>query len=192
MAELEGMQGLSGEERFVAVMRGLQDGNKHKEEGNAALKEGNLDGATRNYHYGHLATKSAMSMVDKSAFGKDQKKTDLLTHADENYRALGALHISLLNNLTVVMIKKEKWEKAITYTTQVLDVDPSNVKALMRRAKAYIKLKKINLAEKDVDLGLSIKGDDAELLRMRKYLDDVSAHYDAKQKKAMQGWIDKM
>jgi len=35
----------------------------------------------------------------------------------------------------VIMIKLERWEKAVTYSTQALEFQPTNAKALMRRAK---------------------------------------------------------
>jgi hypothetical protein len=41
----------SNEERFAAVMKGLQDGTKYKDEGNLALKAGDVKGAMRHYHF---------------------------------------------------------------------------------------------------------------------------------------------
>eukprot|EP00045_Choanoeca_perplexa_P001168 m.18237 g.18237 ORF g.18237 m.18237 type:complete len:203 (-) comp10776_c0_seq1:61-669(-) len=192
--------GVSSEERFAAVMKGLSDGTKYKEEGNAALKAGEIKTAMQRYHFGHLSTRSAITMVDNSAqkamspsaSSANSNPSSLLTHADENFRALASLHISLLNNLTVVMIKLERWEKAVTYSSDALKMDPDNSKALMRRAKAYIKLKKLHHAATDVEKGLQGNPEDPELKRMRTYLDQVEAHYDAKQKQAMRGWVDKM
>ena len=43
--------GVSNEDRFAAVIRGLQDGTKYKDEGNAALKAGDPKLAMRHYHF---------------------------------------------------------------------------------------------------------------------------------------------
>ncbi len=56
-------------------------------------------------------------------------------------------------------MKSGKWQRAVEVTTDALKQDPKNVKALMRRAKSYIQLKKLILAEHDVTAGLALAPD---------------------------------
>ncbi|EDQ89449.1 uncharacterized protein MONBRDRAFT_36922 [Monosiga brevicollis MX1] len=102
------------------------------------------------------------------------------------------IHAALLNNMTVCLMKQEKWARCVDTTSQVLALDPQNVKALMRRAKSYIKLKKLYKAKEDVERGLALAPTDSELERMSTYLSDMDRVYDERQKAQLRGWVDKI
>ena len=49
------------------------------------------------------------------------------------------------------------WDKVIDDCQQVLEIEKENVKALLRRATAYFKKKKLNEAIDDVNICLKIE-----------------------------------
>jgi molecular chaperone DnaK (HSP70) len=98
--------------------------------------------------------------------------------------------VILYLNLAQCYLKLEQWNKVIPNCKDALSFDDQNIKAYYRRAYAYIKLKKIDDANKDVKKALKIAADDKSLLKLKKIID---AHLlkqkkkEAKMAKAMFG-----
>ena len=57
-------------------------------------------------------------------------------------------------------MKLEKWDKAIDDCKEVLTYEPDNIKALLRRANAYLKKKNYTDAKVDIDKCLKLNPDD--------------------------------
>ncbi|GKG03932.1 FKBP-type peptidyl-prolyl cis-trans isomerase domain-containing protein, partial [Tanacetum coccineum] len=82
----------------------------------------------------------ALSFVEyDSAFSEDEKQQAKL------------LKISCNLNNAVYKLKLREYKQAVKLCTKVLDDDNKNVKALYRRAQAYIQLVDLDLAEMDID-----------------------------------------
>ncbi|XP_015930296.1 AH receptor-interacting protein isoform X2 [Parasteatoda tepidariorum] len=68
---------------------------------------------------------------------------------DEEWVALDNLKIPILLNYAQCKLHQKDYYPVIEYTTQVLDKDKSNVKALYRRAKAYVGTWDLEPAQED-------------------------------------------
>ena len=79
--------------------------------------------------------------------------------------------VILYLNLAQCYLKLEQWNKVIPNCKDALSFDDQNIKAYYRRAYAYIKLKKIDDANKDVKKALKIAADDKSLLKLKKIID---------------------
>jgi tetratricopeptide (TPR) repeat protein len=89
-------------------------GDREKEKGNALFKEGNFEAALASYRR-----------------GLDAVRTDLTAHG---IAARFALHL----NCAAALLKLERPHDAITACTDAMAVDGRSMKAMLRRAKAYL------------------------------------------------------
>lgn len=60
------------------------------------------------------------------------------------------------NNRALTYMKLEKFDKAIEDLENVLEMEPQNVKALIRRASCFKEKKQLTLAKKDIETALNI------------------------------------
>ncbi|GJT38154.1 FKBP-type peptidyl-prolyl cis-trans isomerase domain-containing protein [Tanacetum coccineum] len=90
----------------------------------------------------------ALSFVEyDSAFSEDEKQQAKV------------LKISCNLNNAACKLKLRDYKQAVKLCTKVLDADSKNVKALYRRAQAYIQLVDLDLAEMDIKKALEIDPD---------------------------------
>ena len=66
-------------------------------------------------------------------------------------------------------MKLEKWDKVVEDCNQVLAHEKNNIKAHMRRATAYLKLKKFTEAEIDVKKCLELEPNSKKALVIKYY-----------------------
>ncbi|KAI9114981.1 hypothetical protein K1719_013994 [Acacia pycnantha] len=109
----------------------IEAAGKKKEEGNACFKAGKYDRATRRY-------KKAMRFIEFDS-----------SFTDEENEQTKALKISINLNDAACMLKLKDYKEAVKLCTKVLELGSGNVKALYRRARAYIQLADLDLAEND-------------------------------------------
>ncbi|GAB4815844.1 hypothetical protein N2152v2_002890 [Parachlorella kessleri] len=128
---------MSSEERVTAAA-GL------KEKGNKAFKEGQLARAVKKWDRAveMVNVDTNMDAAAKAA-AKDVKKSCNL-------------------NLAAAYLKLHETKKAIKVATDVLEADSSNLKALYRRAQAYLATGDFVEAEMDIKAGLVLVGGTAE------------------------------
>lgn len=114
-----------------------------KDKGNAAYKAGRLDRAARLYA-------RAVEVVGEADYpgGADDKDPADVRAAVKDLRRTAWL------NLAAVELKRERWADARKHCSKVLEADPSNVKALYRRAQALVGLQEVVEAERDVKAAL--------------------------------------
>lgn len=97
------------------------------------------------------------------------------------YRCTGPSTVSILsqarevqktctNNWAAVELKRKNWAEAAKQATKVLDMEPSNVKALYRRAQARMGLAELVEAEVDIKAGLLTEPDNVDLQALYKRL----------------------
>lgn len=78
------------------------------------------------------------------------------SNEEENERAAG-ITSAVYNNMAACYIRQVKWDKAVYAATKALALAPKNLKALYRRAEAYLELGKNQLAAQDIDLALDLR-----------------------------------
>jgi FK506-binding protein 4/5 len=129
---------MSNEEKF-------SNGAKRREEGNTFFKTGQYKRAAKRY-------KSALDCV----------KSDHSFNPDEKKKGKEQQLLCLLNQ-AACSIKLEKWKDVVEQTTKALEIDPSNTKALFRRAQAHLTCADLDLAERDLKIALEKQPGDKEV-----------------------------
>ncbi|PON33449.1 Peptidyl-prolyl cis-trans isomerase, FKBP-type [Parasponia andersonii] len=116
----------------------IEAARKKKEEGNALFKAGKYERASRRYE------KAVKFIEYDSSFG------------DEEKQQAKVLKITCNLNSAACKLKLKDYKQAEKLCTKVLELDNRNVKALYRRAQAYIQLVDLDLAEMDIKKALEI------------------------------------
>lgn len=79
-----------------------------------------------------------------------------------------------LSNICVGYIMLDELDKALVYCDRALALDDSHWRALCNRALAYIKLKRYDEAEADIERGMVIAPDSSKLKTVRRLLLDAT------------------
>ncbi|KAJ7557778.1 hypothetical protein O6H91_04G009500 [Diphasiastrum complanatum] len=116
----------------------LQFASKKKEDGNSLFKVGKYARAAKKYE------KAAKLVEYDSTFNDDQKKHGKI------------LKVSCNLNNAASLLKLKEYKEAIKLCSKVLELESQNVKALYRRAQAYIETADLDLAEIDIKKALEI------------------------------------
>jgi len=147
---------------------------KRKEEGNTLFKESKFGRATKKY-------KKALTFVD-SDYGV----------ADEDKDKFKQLKLLLFLNVAACKLHTKDYGGVKENCNKALEIDPKNVKALLRRAKAYIDSDDWDLARHDIKkvLEQDANNNDAkvELARLNKKV----AEHTSKEKKAFGGMFERL
>ncbi|KAL5711713.1 peptidylprolyl isomerase [Ranunculus cassubicifolius] len=109
-----------------------------KEDGNALFKAGKYAKASKKYE------KAAKFIEYDTNFSEDEKKQSKV------------LKVSCNLNNAACKLKLKDYKQAEKLCTKVLELETNNVKALYRRAQAYIQLADLDLAEFDIKKALEI------------------------------------
>uniref|UniRef100_A0A0V0II61 peptidylprolyl isomerase n=1 Tax=Solanum chacoense TaxID=4108 RepID=A0A0V0II61_SOLCH len=116
----------------------IEAAGKKKEEGNALFKAGNYARASTRYE------KAAKFIEGDTDFSEEEKKQ------------AKALKISCNLNNAACKLKLKDYKQAEKLCTKVLETESTNVKALYRRAQAYMNMADLDLAELDIKKALEI------------------------------------
>uniref|UniRef100_A0A7C9ADX6 peptidylprolyl isomerase n=1 Tax=Opuntia streptacantha TaxID=393608 RepID=A0A7C9ADX6_OPUST len=135
---------------------------KKKEEGNALFKAGKYGRASKRYE------KAVKYIEYDSSFSDEEKKQ------------AKALKISCNLNTAACKLKLKEYKQAEKLCTKVLEMDSMNVKALYRRAQAYIHLADLELAEFDIKKALEIDPDNREVKLEYKMLKEKMREFNKK------------
>uniref|UniRef100_A0A383W6I9 peptidylprolyl isomerase n=1 Tax=Tetradesmus obliquus TaxID=3088 RepID=A0A383W6I9_TETOB len=137
-----------------------------KEKGNAAYKAGRLARAARQYS---AAVEAANSIQERDLSRNPAGDADgpspaaLLAQAKDVKKACA-------NNWAAVELKRKNWGEAASQATKVLELDPTNIKALYRRAQARMGLGELLEAELDIRSGLLNEPENADLVALNRKL----------------------
>ncbi|KAH7529536.1 hypothetical protein ACOSP7_003332 [Xanthoceras sorbifolium] len=123
----------------------IEAAGKKKEEGNALFKAGKYARASKRYE------KAVKYIEYDSAFGEEEKKQ------------AKALKVACNLNDAACKLKLKEYKQAEKLCTKVLDLESRNVKALYRRAQAYIQMSDLDLAEFDIKKALEIDPDNRDV-----------------------------
>ncbi|SPO32237.1 related to peptidyl-prolyl cis-trans isomerase [Ustilago trichophora] len=127
-----------------------------KSSGNQAFEKGELTEALNNWHHSLLYCAGINSFA--SLYGA--RSTDA-----ENERA-ACIASAVYNNMAACYLRQSKWEKAVYAASKTLALAPKNLKALYRRAEAYLELGRNQLAAKDIDIALDLRPEDAVIRKL--------------------------
>lgn len=136
---------LSSTERIEAA-------GKKKEEGNNLFRSGKYLRAGKKYD------KAADYVCEEGPFG------------DEEMKLAKALRVQCWLNGAACNLKLNNFKEAINLCSKVLDVEFNNVKALFRRAQAFIENADLVLAELDIKKALELDPENREVKMIQKRL----------------------
>lgn len=135
---------------------------KKKEEGNALFKAGKYERASKRYE-------TAVKFIEYDS-----------TFSDEEKKQAKALQITCNLNNAACKLKLKDYKQAEKLCTKVLELDSNNVKALYRRAQAYIQLADFDVAERDIKKALEIDPENREVKMEYRLLKEKVKEYNKK------------
>ncbi|RZC62049.1 hypothetical protein C5167_023825 [Papaver somniferum] len=138
---------------------------RKKEEGNALFKAGKYARASKRYE------KAAKFIEYDSPFSEEEK------------REAKTLKVSCNLNNAACKLKLKSYKEAEKLCTKVLEIESRNVKALYRRAQAYINLVDFDLAELDIKKALEIDPNNRDVKMEYKVLKEKVKEYNKKDAK---------
>ncbi|XP_023548585.1 peptidyl-prolyl cis-trans isomerase FKBP62-like [Cucurbita pepo subsp. pepo] len=143
----------------------VEAAGKKKEEGNVLFKSGKFARASKRYE------KAVKFIEYDSSFSEDEKKQ------------AKALKVACNLNNAACKLKLKQYNEAEKLCTKVLELESSNVKALYRRAQAYIELTDFDLAEFDIKKALDIDPNNRDVKLEYKTLKEKVKEYNKKDAK---------
>ncbi|XP_031478043.1 peptidyl-prolyl cis-trans isomerase FKBP62-like [Nymphaea colorata] len=143
----------------------IEAAGQKKEEGNALFKQGKYLRASKKYEKAHKYIEYDTS------FSEEEKKQSKV------------LKISCNLNNAACKLKLKDYKQAEKLCTKVLELESTNVKALYRRAQAYINLADLDLAEIDIKKALEIDPDNRDVKLEYRTLKEKMREYNKKEAK---------
>ncbi|XP_076902292.1 peptidyl-prolyl cis-trans isomerase FKBP62-like isoform X2 [Bidens hawaiensis] len=143
----------------------IEAAGKKKEEGNLWFKAGKYLKASKRYE------KAAKYIEYDTSFSDEEKKQ------------AKTLKVSCNLNNAACKLKLKDYKQAEKLCTKVLESDSGNVKALYRRAQAYIHLADLYLAEIDIKKALEIEPGNRDVKLEYKVLKEKMREYNKKDAK---------
>ncbi|CAH2044761.1 unnamed protein product [Thlaspi arvense] len=152
----------------------IEAAGKKKEEGNALFKAGKYARASKRYERG------VKYIEYDSTFDEEEKKK------------ARALKIACNLNNAACKLKLKDYKEATKLSSKVLEMDSRNVKAMYRRAQAYMETADLDLAELDIKKALEIDPDNKEVKIEYKKLKEKVKEYNRKDAKFYSNMLAKM
>ncbi|KAK9146087.1 hypothetical protein Sjap_005990 [Stephania japonica] len=143
----------------------IEAAGKKKEEGNALFKVGKYARASKRYE------KAVKFIEYDSSFSEEEKKQ------------AKALKVACNLNDAACKLKLKDYKQAEKLCTKVLEIESTNVKALYRRAQAYMQLADLDLAEIDIKKALEIDPNNRDVKLEYKVLKEKVKEYNRKDAK---------
>ncbi|KAK7359341.1 hypothetical protein VNO77_01296 [Canavalia gladiata] len=140
----------------------IEAAGKKKEEGNALFKAGKYERASKRYE-------KAIRFIEYDS-----------SFSDEEKQQTKVLKITCNLNNAACKLKLKDYKQAEKLCTKVLELDSRNVKALYRRAQAYIQLVDLDLAEMDIKKALEIEPDNRDVKIEYRILKEKVREYNKK------------
>lgn len=154
----------------------IEAAGRKKEEGNILFKSGKYQRAGKKYD-------KALDCVSEDGSFEDFEQ-----------KPVNALRVTCWLNGAACSLKLNDFQEAIMFCSKVLDIEFHNVKALYRRAQAYMETADLDLAEWDIKKALEVDPHNRDVKSIQKTLKQLQAESnkrDAKLYKNMFAWITK-
>ncbi|KAL1339236.1 hypothetical protein AAHE18_U020500 [Arachis hypogaea] len=152
----------------------IEAAGKKKEEGNALFRAGKYVKASKRYE-------KAIKFIEYDTnFSIEEKKS------------AKDLKIACNLNDAACKLKLKDYKQAEKLCTKVLDLESTNVKALYRRAQAYIQLADLDLAEFDIKKALEIDPNNRDVKLEYRILKEKMKEYNKKEAKFYGNMFSKM
>lgn len=135
----------------------IEAAGRKKEEGNLLFKNGKYERAGKKYN------KAADCVSEDGSFVDDEQKL------------VKSLRVSCWLNSAACCLKLKDYQGAIELCSKVLDCDCHNVKALYRRAQAYMEIADLILAELDIKKAIEADPQNREVTLLQKSLKQLQA-----------------
>ncbi|KAL3329394.1 hypothetical protein AABB24_036472 [Solanum stoloniferum] len=146
----------------MSTQEKIDAAGKKKEEGNVLFKAGKYVRASKRYE-------KAVSFIEYDS-----------SFSDEEKQQVKLLKVSCNLNNAACKLKLKEYKEAAKLCSKVLEIDSKNVKALYRRAQAYIQLFDLDLAELDIKKALEIDPDNRDVKLEYKVLKEKIKEYNKK------------
>ncbi|GKV18044.1 hypothetical protein SLEP1_g28474 [Rubroshorea leprosula] len=140
----------------------IEAAGEKKEAGNVLFKTGKYKRALKRYE-------KAVNFIDYDS-----------TFSDEEKQQAKLLKVTCNLNNAACKLKLKDYKQAEELCTKVLELDSKNVKALYRRAQAYIHLADFEVAEVDIKRALEIDPDNRDVRAEYKLLKEKVREYNKK------------
>ncbi|XP_040992667.1 peptidyl-prolyl cis-trans isomerase FKBP62 isoform X2 [Juglans microcarpa x Juglans regia] len=143
----------------------IEAAGKKKEEGNLLFKAGKFAKASKRYE------KAVKYIEYDSSFSEEEKKQ------------AKAVKVACNLNNAACKLKLNEYKEVEKLCTKVLELESRNVKALYRRAQAYIRQADLDLAELDIKKALEIDPDNRDVKLEYKTLKEKMKEYNKREAK---------
>jgi len=143
----------------------IEASREKKEQGNYLFKVGKYQRAAKKYD------KAAKYIEHDNSFSAEEKKQSKV------------LKVSCNLNHAACCLKLKDFKEAVKLCSKVLELESQNVKALYRRAQAYIETADLDLAEFDIKRALEIEPQNREVRLEYKILKQKQIEYNKKDAK---------
>ncbi|OIT29292.1 PREDICTED: peptidyl-prolyl cis-trans isomerase FKBP62-like [Nicotiana attenuata] len=143
----------------------IQVAQRKKEEGNLLFKNGKYQRAMKKYE-------KAVDYINEDG-----------TFEDDDRRLVKSLRVSCWLNGAACCLKQNDFQEAIKHCSKVLEIESCNVKALYRRAQAFMDTADLHLAELDIKKALEIDPQNREVKLIQKTLKQLQAESNKKDAK---------
>ncbi|KAL5546788.1 hypothetical protein UlMin_006475 [Ulmus minor] len=137
-----------------------------------------MEACERNKHDGNVLFKAGKFWQASRKYEKAAKYVEFdHSFADNEKREAKALSLSCHLNNAACKLKLGEYVEASRLCTKVLEADPSNIKALYRRAQGYVKISELEKAEADIKTALRIDPNNRDVKLVHKELRDKQREY---------------
>jgi tetratricopeptide (TPR) repeat protein len=180
--------------RKLPTKRRMEIVMKNKDEGTELFGDGNYTFAAARYAkaLSHCGKLFDLSPEDEEEVGLNiaisNVRFRLNTFLDSSLIQVKKVKLSLHSNMALCYIKLEKHDNALQSCNEALALDPTNAKALFRRASVHHHHRKFDLAMKDLEKAEALSPDDKAVKKLKRLVD----HEILKQKKKEQAMAKKM
>ncbi|XP_009613898.1 peptidyl-prolyl cis-trans isomerase FKBP62-like isoform X2 [Nicotiana tomentosiformis] len=143
----------------------IQVSQRKKEEGNLLFKNGKYQRAMKKYE-------KAVDYINEDG-----------TFEDDDQRLVKSLRVSCWLNGAACCLKQNDFQEAFKLCSKVLEIESCNVKALYRRAQAFMETADLHLAELDFKKALEIDPQNREVKLIQKTLKQLQVESNKKDAK---------
>lgn len=156
-------------------------------------KHEKIEACERKKHDGNVLFKAGKFWQASKKYEKAVKYVEFdHSFTDEEKCQANALLLSCNLNNAACKLKLGEYPAASRLCTKVLELDPSNVKALFRRSQAYLKTSELEKAEEDIKRVLIIDPNNRDVKIMYKELKDKQKEYIRDQAEIFSTMLSKM